>query len=164
MEYVKERILGKGSFGTVYLIRGHLANQEPVLHVLKEISIRDDRHYHHARQESQLLSQLNHPNIIQYLDSFQSTDSNLCLIMEYCSGGDVNARIRQRRGVPFEERLILNWFRQLSSVLHYIHDRKILHRDVKTGKTVRSIGFTRIHRIISYQSKSTYSLTLGWSK
>jgi NIMA (never in mitosis gene a)-related kinase len=53
--------------------------------------------------------------------------------MEYCPGGDVAAVIRQRRGVPIPETQILNWFQQLASALDYLHKRKILHRDIKTG-------------------------------
>lgn len=133
--YVKERILGRGSFGTVYLIRQRLANGKlsNYHHVLKEITIRDDKQRDGARLEIRLLSQLHHPNIIQYLDSFQSSNGNLCLVMEHCSGGDVNAKIQRRRGVPFNEELIVRWFRQLCSAVHYIHQCKILHRDIKTS-------------------------------
>jgi len=133
--YVKERVLGRGSFGTVYLIRHRLSNGElsNYRHVLKEIAIRDDKQRDGARLEIQLLSQLHHPNVIKYLDSFQSCNGNLCLVMEYCSGGDVNAKIQRRRGVHFSEELIVRWFHQLCLAVHYIHQRKILHRDVKTG-------------------------------
>ena len=133
--YVKERILGRGSFGTVYLIRHRLADGKlsNYRHVLKEITIRDEKQRDGARLEIRLLSQLHHPNIIKYLDSFQSCNGNLCLVMEHCSGGDVNAKIQRRRGAPFSEELIVCWFHQLCSAVQYIHQCKILHRDVKAG-------------------------------
>lgn len=148
--YIKERVLGRGSFGTVYLIRMNVGTTSAqslkpdgkeakpasghLNYVLKEICIRDEKQREAARQEGRLLSQLNHANIIRYFDSFESpiTD-NLCLVMEYCPGGDVAAVIRQRRGVPFAEQQILSWFQQLISALDYLHKRKILHRDIKTG-------------------------------
>lgn len=153
LNYTKERVLGRGSFGTVYLIRvktkhrllfaedngldggktmGQVGENES--YVLKEICIRDEKQREAASQEGRLLSQLNHPNIIRYFDSFESSvTGNLCLVMEYCPGGDVAAVIRQRRGVPFDEQQIVLWFQQLASALDYLHQRKILHRDIKTG-------------------------------
>ncbi|KAI9555077.1 hypothetical protein GHT06_017592 [Daphnia sinensis] len=151
LNYIKERVLGRGSFGTVYLIkmnvgttvtqglrvdggRGIKAEHGAANYVLKEICIRDEKQREAARQEGRLLSQLNHVNIIRYFDSFESpVTGNLCLVMEYCPGGDVAAVIRQRRGVPFPEQQILGWFQQLVSALDYLHKRKILHRDIKTG-------------------------------
>lgn len=149
LKYTKERILGQGSFGTVFLIR--IKNFKNSLktesgrenddvaetdsrYVLKDICIRDEKQREAARQECHLLSQLNHSNIIRYFDSFESpVTGNLCLVMEYCPGGDVAAVIRHRRGVPFNERQVVLWFQQLASALNYLHQRKILHRDIKTG-------------------------------
>ncbi|XP_057377743.1 serine/threonine-protein kinase Nek5-like [Daphnia carinata] len=149
LNYIKERVLGRGSFGTVYLIkmkttdthgfrvdgaRDFKTEHGAASYVLKEICIRDEKQREAARQEGRLLSQLNHVNIIRYFDSFESPiTGNLCLVMEYCPGGDVAAVIRQRRGVPFPEQQILSWFQQLVSALDYLHKRKILHRDIKTG-------------------------------
>ena len=114
--YVKERILGKGSFGTVFLIRQKIDDHSggrDELCVLKEIRISDEEQRSAARREGRLLSQLNHPHIIRYLDSFEAQD-NLCLVMEFCPGGDVQALIRKRRGVHIPEPQIVNWFRMVS--------------------------------------------------
>lgn len=143
MDYVKERVLGRGSFGTVYLIsiRPSVVGNG-IIHrrVLKEILINDEEQCYHARKEVQILSQLHHPNIIQYFDSFEapgggdvSTGRMLCIAMEFCSGGDLVGIIARRRGIPFPEEQVLNWFKQLVSALDHLHQRKILHRDVKTG-------------------------------
>ena len=49
-------------------------------------------------------------------------------------GGDLDAKICQWRELKraFEETLILDWFIQLTTAIKYIHDRRILHRDLKT--------------------------------
>ncbi|XP_075840635.1 serine/threonine-protein kinase Nek5 isoform X3 [Microtus pennsylvanicus] len=52
--------------------------------------------------------------------------------MEYCDGGDLMQRIQRQRGVLFSEDQILCWFVQISLGLKHIHDRKILHRDIKS--------------------------------
>uniref|UniRef100_A0A8C3Q5W8 non-specific serine/threonine protein kinase n=1 Tax=Geospiza parvula TaxID=87175 RepID=A0A8C3Q5W8_GEOPR len=51
--------------------------------------------------------------------------------MEYCDGGDLMKRINMQHGVLFDEDQILSWFVQISLGLKHIHDKKILHRDVK---------------------------------
>ncbi|KAF7644758.1 hypothetical protein LDENG_00216400, partial [Lucifuga dentata] len=51
--------------------------------------------------------------------------------MEYCDGGDLMKKINMQRGVPFDEQQILDWFIQICLGLKHIHDRKILHRDIK---------------------------------
>ncbi|XP_023573036.1 serine/threonine-protein kinase Nek5 isoform X3 [Octodon degus] len=51
--------------------------------------------------------------------------------MEYCEGGDLMRRIHRQRGVLFGEDQILGWFVQISLGLKYMHDRKIVHRNIK---------------------------------
>uniref|UniRef100_A0A5F4WMQ2 non-specific serine/threonine protein kinase n=1 Tax=Callithrix jacchus TaxID=9483 RepID=A0A5F4WMQ2_CALJA len=52
--------------------------------------------------------------------------------MEDCDGGDLMKRISIQRGVLFSEDQILGWLVQISLGVKHIHDRKILHRDIKT--------------------------------
>ena len=52
--------------------------------------------------------------------------------MDYADGGDLYKLIKNQKGVHFTEEQILDWFVQISLALKHIHDRKILHRDIKT--------------------------------
>ena len=52
--------------------------------------------------------------------------------MDYCDGGDLHSRIQKQMGVHFNEDQILDWFVQITLALKHIHDRKILHRDIKS--------------------------------
>lgn len=52
--------------------------------------------------------------------------------MDYCGGGDLHTLITKRNGVLFPEDRILDWFVQLCLAVKYIHDRRILHRDIKS--------------------------------
>lgn len=58
----------------------------------------------------------------------------LCIVMDYCEGGDMFNKIAKQKelGVLFSERQILTWFVQMALALKHVHDRKILHRDLKT--------------------------------
>uniref|UniRef100_A0A8C6W6W7 non-specific serine/threonine protein kinase n=1 Tax=Nannospalax galili TaxID=1026970 RepID=A0A8C6W6W7_NANGA len=83
-----------------------------------------------AKKEVVLLAKMKHPNIVTFFSSFQES-SRLLIVMEYCDGGDLMKRIQRQRGILFSEDQILGWFVQISLGLKHIHDRKILHRDIK---------------------------------
>jgi len=61
--------------------------------------------------------------------------TSVCIVMEYCDGGDLRQAIRRRRQTHpdsgFEEATIRRWLMQMLSALHYCHTQHILHRDLK---------------------------------
>jgi len=62
-----------------------------------------------------LMKRLAHPNIVAFKDSFVDKDS-LCIIMTYCDGGDLSARVAACGGALLKEDQILHWFVQLALV------------------------------------------------
>ena len=52
--------------------------------------------------------------------------------MEYCDGGDLYNKINRQRGRHFPEIVVLTYFAQICRAVQYIHERKILHRDIKS--------------------------------
>jgi non-specific serine/threonine protein kinase/NIMA (never in mitosis gene a)-related kinase len=52
--------------------------------------------------------------------------------MIYCEGGDIYTNGKSQKGKNFGEDQILEWFAQVCLALHYLHERRILHRDMKT--------------------------------
>ncbi|KAL8576451.1 hypothetical protein ACOMHN_049018 [Nucella lapillus] len=84
-----------------------------------------------ARKEVSVLAQLKHPNIVCYIESFEEAGT-LYIVMNYCSGGDLYGRINNQHGRLFTEDQIMNWFAQICLSVKHIHDRKILHRDIKS--------------------------------
>ncbi|KAG7218207.1 hypothetical protein INR49_007980 [Caranx melampygus] len=79
------RSLGRGSFGSVYLVEDTRAAGGEKLKVLKQIPVGDLRPDETVRaaHEAQLLSQLHHPAILTFYHSFLHTDA-FCIITEYC--------------------------------------------------------------------------------
>ncbi|KAF4700400.1 hypothetical protein FOZ63_032818, partial [Perkinsus olseni] len=65
--------------------------------------------------------------------------------MDYAEGGDLAARIRKARdtGVGFPESQIVRWFSQAALALKYVHEKHILHRDLKT----QNLFLTRANRL-----------------
>ena len=52
--------------------------------------------------------------------------------MDYADGGDLSMKIKAQNGKLFPENKVLDWFTQVCLAIKHIHDRKILHRDIKS--------------------------------
>ncbi|XP_040900701.1 serine/threonine-protein kinase Nek11 isoform X2 [Toxotes jaculatrix] len=126
--------LGRGSFGSVYLVQDTRATDGEQLKVLKQIPLGDLRPDETVRatQEAQLLSQLHHPAILTFYHSFLERDA-FCIVTEYCQDRDLDCKLEEvrRAGRRLPEIQVIDWLVQLLLGLHYMHDRRILHRDLK---------------------------------
>ncbi|XDC78725.1 hypothetical protein R6Z07F_009898 [Ovis aries] len=129
-QYDMIKAIGEGAFGKAYLAK-RKSDSEPC--VIKEINFEKMpiQGKEASKKEVILLAEMKHPNIVTFFNSFQE-NNRLFIVMEYCDGGDLMKRIRRQRGVLFSEDQILSWFVQISLGLKHIHDRKVLHRDIKT--------------------------------
>jgi NIMA (never in mitosis gene a)-related kinase len=93
-----------------------------------------DEEKQEAVQEAKILEKLDHPNIIKFREVYVEKKSKhtLHIVMDYADGGDLQIRIRGQKGKYFLESQILDWFTQTCLSIKHIHDRKILHRDIKS--------------------------------
>uniref|UniRef100_A0A8D2LUC5 Serine/threonine-protein kinase Nek11 n=1 Tax=Varanus komodoensis TaxID=61221 RepID=A0A8D2LUC5_VARKO len=132
--YSIQQKLGHGSFGTVYLVSDKRTKEEEQLKVLKEISVGNLKPNEtvEANLEAKLLSRLDHPAIVKFYTSFVEGES-FCIITEYCEGRDLDFKIQEYKatGNTFSESQIIEWFIQLLLGVNYMHERRILHRDLK---------------------------------
>ncbi|NXF48648.1 NEK5 kinase, partial [Oceanites oceanicus] len=121
--------IGEGSFGKIFLAKGKVDNEQCVI---KEINLTEMpvKEKEASQKEVILLAKMKHANIVTFYASLQEKNK-LYIMMEYCDGGDLMKRINMQHGVLFDEDQILCWFVQISLGLKHIHDKKILHRDVK---------------------------------
>ena len=127
-DYRELQCIGRGSQGTVHTVR-HLA--EGKLYVLKRMHILEPEARRAALSEAETLHRLQHTAIVGYRDSFLHNEE-LCIVMEYCEGGDLAARLATCQDRPFTEDQLLQWLVQLALALHHVHDKDVLHRDIKT--------------------------------
>ncbi|XP_074574545.1 mitogen-activated protein kinase kinase kinase YODA-like isoform X2 [Curcuma longa] len=129
-QWKKGKLLGRGTFGHVYL--GFNSEGGQMCAIKEVIDISDDANSKESlkqlNQEIALLSQLSHPNIVQYYGS-ELTEDTLSVFLEYVSGGSIH-KILQEYG-PFGEALIRNYTAQILSGLAYLHGRNTVHRDIK---------------------------------
>ena len=138
-QYTKVKRIGKGTFGTVWLVK---PRSQPTNLILKEVSMRglpaSERKA--TMHEVKILQALHHPYIIGYKESFVDRDA-LCIVMEWAAGGDLDSLISQRKRAmrPFSEPDVLRWSAQLISALAYCHhELRLLHRDLKPANVFLS--------------------------
>ncbi|XP_063280363.1 serine/threonine-protein kinase Nek1 isoform X12 [Prinia subflava] len=129
-KYIKVRKIGEGSFGKAILVKAKENDQE---YVIKEINISkmSNKEREESRREVAVLANMKHPNIVLCRESFKENGC-LYIVMDYCEGGDLFKKINAQKGILFSEDQILDWFVQICLALKHIHDRKILHRDIKS--------------------------------
>ncbi|KAJ7111551.1 ste11-like protein [Mycena crocata] len=133
-KWIKGALIGAGSFGKVYL---GMDASNGLLMAVKQVELPTGSAPNQERKKSmlsalereiELLKDLQHENIVQYLYS-SLDDDYLNIFLEYVPGGSVTALLRNYGA--FEEPLVKNFVRQILEGLNYLHERDIIHRDIK---------------------------------
>jgi len=120
--------LGQGGFGSV--VKGvHSETGEMVaIKFVPKNTFRQFSDLQRVFQEIQALRNLHHPNIIKILDVADNPDS-VCFIMEFAAGGELRGYVEKHVNLSEEESRI--FFKQIVRAVHYVHSKKIIHRDLK---------------------------------
>ena len=127
------KLLGKGAFGSVNLVK---RKEDGITYAMKRVKIAQlsIKERENALNEIRILASLQHPNIIGYKEAFFDEESKtLNIVMEYADDGDIESKIKQntRSRMAFQESTIWFWIIQILEGLKYLHDNKIMHRDLK---------------------------------
>ena len=128
-KYDQVKVLGQGGFGKALLVKRKTDNQQFVIKEVRLTSL-GPKDREEAMKEVKVLASLKHPYIVDYVESFQERGC-LFIVMGYADGGDLAQKIEKAGRKLFSEDEILHDFIEIALGIKYIHDRKILHRDLK---------------------------------
>lgn len=120
--------IGTGSFGKVYKVIHLKTGQERALKVINKNIIKYQDDEKQFLKEIELLSQLDHPNIIKVYEYFVE-NNNYYVVQELCKGGELYEQIYQIDS--FTEKSAASIIKQLFSAVYYLHSLNIVHRDLK---------------------------------
>ena len=135
LDFKIEKVLGRGSFGSVYLVT---RKQDNKIYALKTVILEklSKKEQENSVNEVRILASVNHPNVIGYKEAFwNDKDSSLNIVMEYADDGDLQTKIQKmkKEGGMFNENLIWSYSIQMIEGLKALHDKKIMHRDLKSA-------------------------------
>ncbi len=123
--YKKIKDLGSGSYGSVYQAKNIVMDNIVAIKVIEKVqdNMVDDLE---IKNEINILKSLSHPNIVKIYEFFD-TVLYYYIVTEYCKKGELFSYIKNK----YSEKQLAVLFYQVFSGLCYLHEKKILHRDLK---------------------------------
>ncbi len=152
-EYKFIKPIKSGGFAQVYLGENVL-NKKLVAIKKTDIKNFSTEEIFNLTREGKLISNLNHPNIIK-IYCYYAYDNYLYNVMEYAKGGELTQYINNTKEIP--ENKIKSIFKQIYDAVKYIHNKNIIHRDLKTNNIVFLDEEKTKVAIIDFGISSTFS-------
>ncbi|EME32422.1 serine/threonine protein kinase isoform 1 [Galdieria sulphuraria] len=145
--------IGKGSFGIVKTARDLVTGKFVAIKKCIRISNTNENEEAEQELEAKILQELQgHPNVCRLINYF-SSDQYSYIILEICGGGSLfetlsvlqeelcdsgqiclvekGCKVKYKSSVGFTESQVRHWIKQLLSLLVYMHDRAVCHRDIR---------------------------------
>lgn len=120
--------LGAGGIAVVYKGRDLRARRDVAIKTLRPEYQANPDSRRRFRQEARMMAFVSHPNLVSIYDLHEET-SGSWIIMEHVPGLNLKRIVDDRGALPLEE--VLGILDQVAQALGHIHDRKLVHLDVK---------------------------------
>ena len=125
---LENKILGKGSFGTVYLGTDILKDKYVSLKKIPSEIMKDPQKIEALSNEILISSSIENENLVKILD-LTDINNEKYIVYEFCNGGDLRRYLRFFK--TFDERSVQYFMTQVLTGLSELHSKKIIHHDIK---------------------------------
>jgi len=123
-DYQMIKVLGEGASCKVMLVK-HLPSG--LMNALKVLLKVEEQNRGLWQNETRILQQLRHPNIVELFAAFEDSQS-FCIVTSFCQGGELFDRVRVG---SFSEQMASALARQMLQAVQYCHQHHVVHRDLK---------------------------------
>ncbi len=132
------RELGKGSYGSVYLVHHAILGTPYALKLLNTSNVESARLVERFKQEAEILGRFTHPGLVHLRDFGVTDDGRYYMTMDYCEGESLEEFLQGRRllDVP----IALDIIEQVLCALDAAHNAGIIHRDMKPDNIIIQVG------------------------
>ncbi|XP_073412593.1 microtubule-associated serine/threonine-protein kinase 3-like [Dendrobates tinctorius] len=141
-DYETSKLIGRGGFGAVYLVRHKESQQTFAMKKVTKRSLKTPIRVDMAFLERDILTFADCPFVASMLCSFP-TRSDLCMVMEYVGGGDCRTLLNMMGHFPVP--LARLYFAEAVLGVEYLHSYGVVHRDLKPENfLITSAGHIKI--------------------
>ncbi|KAL4482968.1 hypothetical protein ABPG74_018994 [Tetrahymena malaccensis] len=134
-DYIISHPIGSGAGSLVVKVKSIKTKKEYAIKVVDKQSQYYKSAYKRLKNEIEIHLDLKHKNIVKMIKSFEDSE-NLYLVMEYCEGGDLFHYLKHHKKLSEAEAKRITY--RLAEGLKYLHDKSIIHRDLKLGNVLLS--------------------------
>lgn len=127
-DYNVVKRVGEGSISNIYKIQSKSGAEKGKIYALKEIdtSLVKPEFMAEMKNEIALMRSITHPNILKIYEVYDDKKTgHMGIVMELCSGGDLNKRS------PYTEKEAKTMVAKLLEAVNYLHKNGVIHRDIK---------------------------------
>jgi len=129
-DFIPLKLLGRGSFGEVLLVRLKANQKIYAMKILDKNLLKAKKQQIHTKTERDLMVKINSPFIVNIKSAFQDED-NLYLVSEFMQGGDMFFQMHDGSIVTFNNEKTKFYIMELVLGLESLHENKIVYRDLK---------------------------------
>ena len=144
-------ILGEGTFGIVKLVQDKKTKEKVAIKILEKKKIKTEEDKRRVQTEIEILQKMSHINVIKAKKILKDSE-NIYIMMEYCEKGELFHYIEKEICLSNDEAAC--YFYQLINGLEYIHQKGIVHRDLKLENIL--LSKTNLLKIIDFGLSSYY--------